>query len=47
MLLREMVEYKVKLQRMASGNLSVAEIQSLLALDEGEDDDKNWIAGSY
>jgi hypothetical protein len=46
MLLREMVEYKLKLQRMASGNLTVAEIQNLLALNAEDNDDADFISGS-
>lgn len=44
MLLREMVEYKVKMMRTASGNLSIAEIQNLLALYSENDEDADFIS---
>ena len=46
MLLREMVEYKVKMMRTASGNLTIAEIQNLLALYSENDDDADFISGT-
>lgn len=46
MLLREMVEYKLKAQRMASGNLTVAEIMHLLKLNSDSDDDQDFLNGS-
>jgi hypothetical protein len=46
MLLREMVEYKLKAQRMASGNLTVAEIMHLLKLNSDQDDDADFLNGS-
>lgn len=46
MLLREMVEYKVKMMRTASGNLSIAEIQNLLALYSENDEDADFISGA-
>lgn len=46
MLLRELVEYKVKLMRMASGNLTIAEIQNLLALYSDADDDSDFNASA-
>jgi Ras GTPase-activating-like protein IQGAP2/3 len=44
MLLRELVEYKVKMMRMASGNLTISEIQNLLALYSENDDDGDFIS---
>lgn len=46
MLLREMVEYKVKMMRTASGNLTIAEIQNLLALYSENDEDADFISGT-
>lgn len=46
MLLREMVEYKVKMMRTASGNLTIAEIQNLLALYAENDEDADFISGA-
>lgn len=47
MLLRELVEYKVKLMRTASGNLTISEIQNLLALYGENDEDGDFISGTY
>lgn len=47
MLLRELVEYKVKMMRVASGNLTISEIQNLLALYSENDDDADFISGTY
>jgi len=44
MLLREMVEYKVKMMRTASGNLTISEIQNLLALYSENDEDGDFIS---
>lgn len=44
MLLRELVEYKLKMIRMASGNLTIAEIQNLLALNPDNNDDEDFIS---
>jgi len=44
MLLRELVEYKVKMMRVASGNLTISEIQNLLALYSENDDDADFIS---
>ncbi len=46
MLLRELVEYKVKVQRIASGNLTVAEIQHLLMVNNEDGEDSDFIAGN-
>jgi hypothetical protein len=46
MLLRELVEYKVKMMRMASGNLTISEIQNLLALYSENDEDADFISGT-
>lgn len=46
MLLRELVEYKVKMMRTASGNLTISEIQNLLALYSENDEDADFISGT-
>lgn len=46
MLLRELVEYKVKMMRTASGNLTISEIQNLLALYSENDEDGDFISGT-
>jgi len=46
MLLRELVEYKVKMMRTASGNLTISEIQNLLALYSDNDEDADFISGT-
>lgn len=46
MLLRELVEYKVKMMRTASGNLTISEIQNLLALYSESDEDGDFISGT-
>jgi Ras GTPase-activating-like protein IQGAP2/3 len=44
MLLREMVEYRVKLQRIQSGNLSIEEIQNLLYSSGEYEGDSDFIS---
>lgn len=44
MLLRELVEYKLKMIRMASGNLTIAEIQNLLSLNPDAGGDEDFIS---
>ncbi len=46
MLLREMAEYKLKAERMKNGNLSIDEMQNIMALSPDQADDKAWILGT-
>jgi hypothetical protein len=43
MLLREMAEHKLKAERMKNGNLSIEEMQNIMALSPDQTDDKAWI----
>jgi hypothetical protein len=42
-----MAEYRVKLQRIQSGNLSIDEIQNLLATSEEYGGDSDFISGMF
>jgi hypothetical protein len=46
MLLREMAEYAVKLQRIQSGNLTIEEIQNLLALSGEGVEESDFVSGT-
>ncbi len=46
MMFREMLQIKMKQERIASGDLSVSEIQNLLQSQE-EEQSTDWISGNH